>query len=206
MRSFASGSPGREAGLFAELSLNSGDVGFLDLFVDEILFSLEVGVFLRLAPEDEDWHDEAEQADQGVDETHKLPENVVASIGAAEIVKGDVGLEVPHHELEEGPWDEVLNGEAPPEDEDLVPPRLGSSAEFVVALGHFFGKFVGSVKEDLFVPVSDASLWSFEHEREEDCKKGEHPEDEDAEPHQATWHSEDGDGAHDEESTPVQYG
>jgi len=88
-----------------------------------MLLFIELNVFLLTTPEHEDGHDEENKTDERNNEAHNLPESVVGAVATlGGLIYIQVGCEVPHHELPERPWDEILDREAPPEDEDGVPP------------------------------------------------------------------------------------
>jgi len=157
--------------------------------------------------------EEAEESDEGEDESHNLPEGVVLSVSdnLSSLVGGDISAEVPHHEGPEAPGDEVLNGEGPPSDEDVVPPLVLLNGVLVVTLSDLKGKIVGSVEEDLLAPSLARPSSGSHDERDNPGNDHDDPEDEDTPSLEApfnsssvfTLHDEDGNGSHDEGHEPV---
>jgi len=92
------------------LSNERGLSGIFDSLKGLVFLTVEVGVLLLSTPEHEDGDDEKEEANEGDNESHDLPEGVVRPIAAQSAgIDGEIGTEVPHHELPEGPRDEVLD-------------------------------------------------------------------------------------------------
>jgi len=96
----------------------------------------------------EDWDDEEDETEDGVKETHDLPEDMVSTVGGSE-----VSLEGEHEQPPDGPGDEELDGETPPEFKGINP--LGRLLRFVRELGHGSGKLSDTVEEDLGVPLAE---------------------------------------------------
>ena len=140
------------------------DLGSSCLFFELVFFvRLDSEVVKRLARDDfwghADGQEEAEEPDEGVDEAHALPEVVVVAVVLALVFAGsDIDAEVPHHQGPECPWHEVLDGEAPPEDEGVGPPLSFDLHGFVGALDDLHRELVSSVEEDVPVPVSEVVL------------------------------------------------
>jgi hypothetical protein len=159
--------------------------------------------------------EEAEETNEGEDESHDLPEGVVTSVAddAALVVSLDVSGEVPHHEGPEAPGDEVLDGEAPPSDENVVPPLVSTSIVLVVTGGDLDTEFVSSVEEDLLAPSLGGEVLRLDGVRDDPGDDHENPEDKDSVGLEAvgglTFSSlkgEDGNGSHNDSSDPVDDG
>merc|ERR1711990_282052 len=151
---------------------------------------------------DADGDEEAEETNEGVYETHNLPEDVVATISSSVLVHGDIGLEVPHHEGPETPGDEVLNGEAPISDEDVSPPFSFLGSVLIGTASNHGGELVGTVEEDLLSPFF-AGQFLLDEERNEDAEEEHSPEDDSTDPHIFFGEGKDGDGSHNESSNAV---
>jgi len=145
--------------LFVELNFFTSDAFTTFHFLE---------TFFRLS-DDADRDEEAEETDKRVDESNDLPHAVVSSVSFV-VIEVDVSLEVPHHEGVKCPWDEVLNGEGPPENENRFPCRcwgVGSinTVKLIRSVGNQVGKFVGSIEEDFLIPVLGVSAFHEEGDR-----------------------------------------
>ena len=194
------------------------------LVVEEVLGG-DVESFL-LGGDDADGDEEAEESDEGEHESHDLPEDVVATVSlnlttlvffgdrvdVAFGVDGNVSGEVPHHEGPEAPGDEVLNGEGPPSDEDVVPPLCLLGDVLVVARGNHVGEFVSSVEEDILAPSLASHTLGLDEERDNPSDDHDSPEGHESYPLEveggavlliATLEGKDGHGSHDDGTDPV---
>jgi len=185
----------------------------LVLFLVEEAFLVGVEALLLL-----DVHahgdEEAEESDEGNDESKDLPGEVVASISvdvAGFGVDSDISGEVPHHEGPEAPGDEVLDREGPPSDENVEPPLVLLVGVLVVSLSDLEGEVVGSVEEDSLSPLLSVVVSGLDDERDDPSDDHEHPEDEDTVALERSSflgspHGEDGNGSHDNGTGPVDSG
>jgi len=193
-------------------SSNSGSLGNNDLFAG-FLFSLVNLIFLniervvfeaRLLGGDEAHGDEeAEESNEGEDESHELPEDVVRSITSSVLVHGDISLEVPHHEGPEAPGDEVLDREAPPSDEEVSPPFVLLGGVLIRARGNHVGEFVGTVEEDVLAPHLGVVFLRLHSEGDTPGDDHKSPEDNNTNPLETIREGKDSNGSHDESSNPV---
>jgi len=83
---------------------------------------------------------------------HLQPEVVVVTIGSEKIVSGRE-----HKKPPESPWNEVLNGNTPPELEDTFPPASGLTRS-LGELGHGASNLSDTSHGNLQVPLSEAEL------------------------------------------------
>lgn len=147
--------------------------------------------------------EEAEKADEGVHETHDLPEGVVVFITSFRLpVEANVDFEIPHHQRPESPWHEVLDREGPPEDEERSPPSIIALKGLIGALNNLSGEVVGAIEENVSVPFS-SGLRLFEEERDHHSDKGNDPEDNDADVGRLLIEGEHGHRSHNQQGKPV---
>ena len=71
-------------------------------------------------------------------------------------VTSNIGLKSEHEQPPDGPWDEVLDGEAPPELKGILPP--GELVLFVLAeLGHGSSEVSHTRQEDQVIPINPSA-------------------------------------------------
>jgi len=174
------------------------------LDIVESLEDIVVEVFSGLA--DEDGDDEEGETKDGVKETHNLPEDVEVSVGVVGVgVGGKISAEGEHEEEPDGPGDEVLDREAPPEFEGSNPPW--DVVLVVLELGHGSGELAHSGEEHKLVPVTEGELLSRpgQEEGHEAGDGDEDPGNDEANPG-VGGESEEGKDAHDDDDSPVANG
>ena len=153
-------------------------------------------------------HEEEDEAEDGVQETHNLPEGMVVAIGVVGVgVGGEIGLEGEHEQEPDGEGDEVLDRETPPELEVVHPSGLlGLVLSGVLAvldeleLGHRSGELAHTGEEHLGVPLLDGGLGGESGNNPHDDL--DHPEEDQTNPGVVT-HGEEGDNSEDNEGSPV---
>lgn len=155
--------------------------------------------------------EEAEESNEGDDESKDLPGEVVASISvnsASLGVDSNISGKVPHHEGPEAPGDEVLDREGPPSNENVEPPLVLLVGVLVVSLSNLEGEVIGSVEEDLLGPLLRIVGSRLDDKGDNPGDDHEHPEDEDTVSLQRSsvlisLQGEDGNGSHDDSTEPV---
>jgi len=116
-----------------------------------VLDGFEVDVFVVGRAEDgsEDEHDES---GKWVQEAHDLPEAVVASVEGLALLEWEIASQVSHAESPDGPREEVLHGECPPDFEGISPHWVLVCSSHGSLADHD-GKVTSSIDEDPLVPL-----------------------------------------------------
>lgn len=181
-------------------------------FVEEaILVGVEALLLLDVhAHRDE----EAEEADEGDDESKDLPSEVITSVSinsASSRVDSDVSSEVPHHEGPEAPRNEVLDREGPPANENVEPPLVLVVSVLIVSLSDLESEVISSVEEDSLSPLLSGVVGRLDGIRDDPGDDHEHPEDENTIALEAasvlvSSHGENGNGSHNDGTNPVDSG
>lgn len=184
-------------------------MGLVLFFVEESR-GVRVEVFLGGAVH-EHRDEEAEESNEGEEESHDLPDGVILSVAdnLSGLVGSNISAEVPHHQGPEAPGDEVLDGEGPPSNEEVVPPLVLLGSVLVVTLSDLKGKIVGSIEEDLLAPSLSTETGGSHDERNNPGNNHDDPEDEDSVGLEvkgsssfSSLHDENGNRSHDESHEP----